>query len=169
MQAAAGFTPRSPLPGTGEGQAAFADWDRMVNSGPMSESEFARLIGADSLRTIAMGDGYLRQRLTIPEGARAGFSAVFSGTFACWADWVGCWVIAAGKQGAEARDLLDRVRTQGITVDIVANTTSPTLILESRVDSKGDRFAFVTVNMMEEDGTPLATGRLRLAYARKAE
>jgi hypothetical protein len=44
---------------------------------------------------------------------------------------------------------------------------SPTVILESRVDSSNERFAFVTVNITEEDGTPIATGRLRLAYARK--
>ena len=147
---------------------AFAEFDAVTNAGPMARSDFARMIGADAIETLALGEGYLRQRLTIPESARAGFSAVFSGTFACWVDWVGCWVIAAGKHGEEARDLLDRVRTQGITVDIIGNTTSPTIILESRVDSHTERTAHVTVNILEEDATPIAVGRARLAYARKS-
>jgi acyl-coenzyme A thioesterase PaaI-like protein len=146
---------------------AMRAFDTATNAGAMSRSELAHLIGADTIETIAIGDGYLRSRLHIPEGARAGFEAVFSGTFACWVDWVGCWVVAAGKDPSRARDLLDRVRTQGLSVDIVGNTMSPTVILESRVDSSNERFAFVTVNITEEDGTPIATGRLRLAYARK--
>jgi hypothetical protein len=53
-------------------------FDTATNAGAMSRSELAHLIGADTIETIAIGDGYLRSRLHIPEGARAGFEAVFS-------------------------------------------------------------------------------------------
>ncbi len=135
--------------------------------GGMHESELARLIGVDRIETLDAGEGYSRCRVPLTEGAKAGFEAVFSGTFACYVDWVATQVVAAGKEPAEALDLLARVRTKSITVEILANTNGRYVDLETRIDGARRNDVFVTTTITDDAGELLVVGKARLGYVRK--
>jgi acyl-coenzyme A thioesterase PaaI-like protein len=148
---------------------AAREFDALPAPGDMVKSELSRLLGMDCIETLDVRDGHLRSRMPVTEGARGGFSAVFSGTFACWVDATATAVVAAGKPRDEAVDLLERVRTQSLSVEIVGNTEGPYVDLETRVDAWRGNLVFVTVAIADSEGVPLAVGKARLSFTKRTE